>query len=280
MIDQGCLYIATGSQYVVEAAQSAASLRRHHPKVHITCVADEQGQVKDGVFDQVIRVNRIGDLRDKVRGMYDLSPYERTLFLDTDTIICGDLSPLLDILDYFDLAIGFTILREPIPKAPHRMRILTEYNSGVVAFRKNERVAKLMQRWVELSEERRAMFARNASETATVADRAFWGEYAFRLDPALSIALVESDVRYFTFPVEWNYRAHTPAVLQGLCRVVHYRSHLRHASRFNEYQGLRLWRPDLRRCTDFRFLEHPPWYRRAASWLKLRLGRYVKRRSS
>lgn len=34
------------------------------------------------------------------------SPFEHTIFLDTDTFVCGDFSELFDLLDHFDIAMS------------------------------------------------------------------------------------------------------------------------------------------------------------------------------
>src|SRR5207244_3989252 len=75
------------------------------------------------------------------------APYERLVFLDTDTRAFGDLLPLFDLLDRFDLAAlqdvnrgwNYTLPDVPLP--------FTEFNTGVIAFRKGPAVEKFFSEW-------------------------------------------------------------------------------------------------------------------------------------
>jgi hypothetical protein len=61
------------------------------------------------------------------------SPYERTLFLDTDTWVARDIDGLFELLDHYDLAASQ--LSEghqyTIPEVPHSF---PEFNTGVILF--------------------------------------------------------------------------------------------------------------------------------------------------
>ncbi len=85
--------------------------------------------------------------------MYTRSPFMRTLFLDADTIVLGDLGPMFGWLDRHDVALH---LQPHGPRAgwatvalEHGRTVgdLPHWNSGVVLFRRSEAAARFFARW-------------------------------------------------------------------------------------------------------------------------------------
>src|SRR5215216_6245967 len=100
----GIVYVATGKKYIEEATLSASSVKRWMPGVPITVFTDQSSA--GSCFDTVVPVTSCGDgFKDKVLFMAQ-SPYDRTLFLDTDTYLCGSVQELFDLLGHFDLAMA------------------------------------------------------------------------------------------------------------------------------------------------------------------------------
>ncbi len=98
---RGILYIATEDQFAQEAAVSARSAK-NSMDVDITLVTDKQRTID--VFDTIITIEKPNyGFIDKIYGMME-SPYDETLYLDTDTHIGSDISGLFDLLGRFDLA--------------------------------------------------------------------------------------------------------------------------------------------------------------------------------
>ena len=187
----GVLYVATGSRYIEEASTSARSLRNVAPAIRIHLYSDQEPS--SGIFDQV---DRMLDFRynchDKVPPLLH-SPFEKTVFLDTDTYICGSLHELECLLDRYDLLICHTAFRDPnpiegIPSA------FTEFNTGMIAFRKNERTSRFLRRWLEL-----------------------YDEMGHRADqPSFRRALWEDDqLRFYTLTPEYNFRTIFPGFIGG-----------------------------------------------------------------
>src|SRR5512137_260112 len=85
---QGVLYVATGRRYILSAIHSARSVRRHNPGLPVHLYADWQVQGFDFKADPApfTSVGNItgGHYRSKVDYSVE-TPYERTLYLDTDT---------------------------------------------------------------------------------------------------------------------------------------------------------------------------------------------------
>lgn len=191
----GVIYVASGEKYVDEAAVSAMSVRRHMPEIPIHLHTDLQDVPE--VFDTV---SEILDCRynchDKVPPLID-SPFEKTLFLDTDTYLCEPIEEIITLLDRFDFLMCHTPFRDPNPIGGIPA-CFTEFNTGVLAFRKNEHTDRCLQRWLEL-----------------------YAEMGHKADqPAFRRALWEDlDIRYYILPPEYNFRTIFPGFIGGGSRV-------------------------------------------------------------
>ena len=78
------------------------------------------------------------------------SPFAETLFLDTDTYVCGELSELFELLAQFDIAM--TLDRRYYDDFPKDVGVpgsFCEFNRGVVAFRSSERMQAMLQAALE-----------------------------------------------------------------------------------------------------------------------------------
>ena len=145
--DEGYLFVTNRGD---EAVASARSLRRVAPHANITFVSDAATLRDVGpslqVFDVVIRAEQVFpdlDVHDsqgfrlqKLRGGL-ASPYERTIFLDSDTRACKDpgatLFPLLRNTDVACVWGG---------RGNH-----SGASAGVLAFSKNARSNALWRHW-------------------------------------------------------------------------------------------------------------------------------------
>ena len=105
---RGVVYVATGEKFVAEALISVRSVKKQMPEIPITLFTDLQGLVgnpPEGV-DSVCYLTQVtNSCRDKIYPLTD-SPYEKTLFLDTDTYVCKPVYDLFTMLDRFDIALA------------------------------------------------------------------------------------------------------------------------------------------------------------------------------
>jgi hypothetical protein len=88
---------------------------------------------------KVIRMPDDSDLRCKAR-MFELSPFETTIYLDVDTVVLGRLDHAIKKAEQFGLAI--CVNPHPWAKrydALHDRGEITEYDTGVIAFTKKAR---------------------------------------------------------------------------------------------------------------------------------------------
>ena len=155
----GYLYIAIGEMFRYEAERSARSLKRFTK--HPVCLVTDDAEFTSKEFDQVIRVENIGrSFEVKITGM-QLSPFDKTVFLDTDTFICNPIDDIFELLDYFDMATtldvkGYSVnfWKQYQPEYKIKLKgVLHEFNTGVVGFNKNTEVMKFFDTWLLIHRE-------------------------------------------------------------------------------------------------------------------------------
>ena len=200
--DRGVIYTAIRARFVEEAKVSARSVRAALPDVRIVLFTDAPPE--DGsAFDEVIRLENLSPRPhlDKLVSM-SRSPFRETLFLDTDTYVCGDISGLFELLDKFDIAM--TLDRgyyDAFPAGTGLPDCFCEFNQGVVAFRQSERMRSMFQASLDW-----------ADEAYTQTDQI-----------AMRIALYSSELRIAPLPLEYNCRFHSYGYLNGTVRILHAR---------------------------------------------------------
>jgi hypothetical protein len=141
---EGVVYVATGRRYLDEAREAAAFFRQSNPKIPICLVTDQPG---GAVFwdDLVLVSNPAFGFRDKI--FMGLCPYERFLFLDTDTWVAEDISDVLALMRHFDFA-GHQLFEGhdcPLPGIPDAF---PEFNSGVIGIRRSPALGDFFARWL------------------------------------------------------------------------------------------------------------------------------------
>lgn len=186
--NRGVVYIGTGDRIVEEILHSATSLKAVHPDMRITVFSDRNIDRPD-LFESVqIIENPEYSYIDKILPLLD-TPYEETLYLDSDTIVVSAVTALFDLLDQFDIAIAI----EPKPKKllyPTRVpESFPEYNTGVFPYRKNEAVCSLIKNW-------HAIYSHQIADVP----------YTTHDQPAFREALYHATVRFATLPNQYNLR--------------------------------------------------------------------------
>ncbi len=232
---RGVLYSCSGEFYVDEAVRSARSSLRHNhlPHVLFTCPrTDSAPELSLVGFEPSGNpyADKIANLR--------RSPFERTLFLDTDTFVVDEIAHVLDVLDHYDIAVayapGYRGLDDPdVPSAFH------EFNTGVLAWRASERTDAFMRSWQE------TYLAWLEQEPFPGARKATRGGRADQ--PAFRRCAWQHGLRLFVLAPEYNFRLGYPATLVGRVRVIH-GEHDRFeelAARVNETTLARSWPPPL-----------------------------------
>ena len=133
---------------------------------------------------------------DKIAPMAQ-SPFSRTLFLDTDTLVLGNLSGLFEMLNLFDLMVARDPWAVTEPGPPDALR---QYNTGVLAYRGDrEPVKEFFRDW---DHDYRTMVAEEGRYTND--QRSFQrliGQVPFR---------------WFTLGESYNLRTNAPGIVRPM----------------------------------------------------------------
>ena len=192
MTTQGILYIATGKKYVQAAIRSARTVRKNSPELGIHLFTDAQN-FDDFKFEgSPIPFTTVGKIDDPHRrskvDYISRTPFERTLYLDTDTALNADISNMFRVLERFDIAMAHAQHRNTAGSlGPWRMELpqaFPQYNSGVILYRKTRTVIELLEDW-----------SSNFEESGLRHDQ-----------PILRELLWLSELRIATLPPEYNVR--------------------------------------------------------------------------
>lgn len=205
MARQGVLFVATGAKYVDEARQAAASVREYSPHLPIALVTDLPVE-SDDLFDQTIPlVDPAYHHSDKIRGMR-LSPYEYTLFIETDMLVCDDITEMFQLLDRFDIAVTLhgTRVTFPCEDIPPSFCL---WGTRLILYKQSAAMDNFLARWYEiwLGLEGRGLPPSD--------------EYAFRE------AIYHSDLQMVMLPSEYSLGGR--GIVQGKVKIVHGRENAR-----------------------------------------------------
>jgi hypothetical protein len=215
--NRGFLFSAIGDQYVAEAVQSARRLREVHDEEVGIALFTDQGDV-EGPFTEVRRLTSPSyDRTDKISSLL-ASPFRHTIFLDTDTYAVEALGDIFDLLNSFDLAAAHTRGRIP-PNNPDVYEpdgvpdSFPAYNTGVIAFSKNNTVVKFIREWRNIYEHK--------SKEKNIPDK----HAPFKDQTPFREALFFSEsIRVATLPPEYNFRFNVPGYAGGRVKILHGRS--------------------------------------------------------
>jgi hypothetical protein len=178
--------VASGADYRDLAFASARSLRATEPGLAIDLYTDNPEAVPFGLFDMVHRIAR-PEPRSKLVCMAE-TRFERTLFLDADTLVMNPLGDLFDLLDRFDCAMAHDV-RRASDLVQEGLSVRTPYafpqlNSGVLLYRLSPAMLAFLAEW--LARFRAAGLPRDQI--------------------VLKDLLWESDLRFYVLPPEFNLR--------------------------------------------------------------------------
>lgn len=197
---RGVTFIGIGDKYINEALKSSRQLKNEcNEELAIIC---DRKINKPNYVDHIVEGTNMGKgTRSKIENIKK-SPFEKTVFLDTDVYVDGKVNSLFDLLEKVDLAVakkpdyyrrkGNQIMNS-VPKT------FNEFNTGVIAFRNNEKVKNMFEEWGKYDQER------------------------FPHDqPSFKKAVyMNKDIRYHVLDERWNCRFTVPGVLAGKAKLFH-----------------------------------------------------------
>ncbi|PZQ96645.1 MAG: hypothetical protein DI533_13675 [Cereibacter sphaeroides] len=179
----GIIYVAAGPGYLDLAIRSAASLKALNPGLPIDLYTDQA--VTPGLFDHV---RPIPDGPTPKLAALPATRFERTLYLDCDTLCLAPLGDLFGVLERFELALAHDVrrtsalIREGVEERPPYA--FPQMNAGVMLYRRSDTMMGFLAEW------RRRYVAAGRD----------------RDQPTLRDLLWASDLRFYVLPPEFNLR--------------------------------------------------------------------------
>ncbi len=146
---RGIIYLASGGRsYLGELLTSFHSLRRYEPDLPVTVFS--RFEVPKGLAHCDARpiTSVEHPLKLKVLTLKE-SPYEETLFLDTDTTVRGPLQPVFGQLGSHDFAAANSHEADWSVQPPRFVALVKprDYNTGVLLYRKSEPMLRFLGKW-------------------------------------------------------------------------------------------------------------------------------------
>jgi len=205
----GVLYIAVGRCYVKAAIQSAQSVRRWCGglPIHIFTDAENEASARStadswGLIENPHRRSKVDSL------MY--TPFERTLYLDSDTRICGDIRDVFEVLERFDMAICHAHTRNTAKnQQPWRVNLpyaFPQFNGGVIAYRKTPAVLEFLEAW------KRAYHSQPFEKDQVTLRELLWA-----CDLRVAVLPPEYNIRYRKYLWLWSQREAQVKILHLAC---------------------------------------------------------------
>jgi hypothetical protein len=195
MSTSGFVYIATGERFLVEAKASVASLKQHMPTARTCCFTDDLDKARPYFDDVKLISSPYRNFFEKIPPL-SLTPFDRTIFVDTDTIFAADMNDVFELLLRFEIAIA----SDPFFCGPREIpACFSHLNTGLIAYQNTDRVRAFFQNWfTDYKQEFDAAVDKNACHD----------QFSFQR------ALYESDLRLYVLPTEYNFRIVCPQLVR------------------------------------------------------------------
>ena len=195
-MDRGILYVATGEGFVEEARVSARTVRSQMGHLPVAIATDQETAAAE--FNEVILLNEpTYSFKDKILGL-ERTPFDKTVFLDTDTFVREPIGELFELLEEFDIAAThnqngdmYTNKSLGVPES------FPEYSSGVIGYNIGDAIG-FLESWLDL-----------------------YSDDHLGDQPSFRRVLYEGDHRIATLPREYNYAPRYPAHIRKGIKVFH-----------------------------------------------------------
>ena len=149
-MNRGVIYFAQGKKFFEELAISSKTFVQKNPGIPVILLTPDINVPRLKHVSDIIRVEDLGNpFKTKAKAIA-ASPFQYSLFLDTDTLIKKSVCELFDFLLNYDLAIANRVLCEWGKQTKFIDYVdETSFNTGVFAFRKNELMEIFLDKWVK-----------------------------------------------------------------------------------------------------------------------------------
>jgi hypothetical protein len=251
----GFLYVASGSKYMKESVASVTSLKQVMPEARVAIVTDERTiqefpEESLKIFDNLLFLSETRtDIHsgyhgflNKIRGIR-MSPFQHTMFVDSDTYIACSVWEIFNSLHWYDLAVAIAPQKASTPFISTEKFLETHakgnsfstaLNTGILCYKNTESVNRFLESWEETYI--RKVPANNGY------DRYYSDQTVF------CEALGLSRLRPMILATEYNFRLGLPQSAQGLVKIFHGRPRQgwqRHVELVNSYEGYRIYFPNV-----------------------------------
>ena len=193
--ENGVIYIATGKElFLKEAKISAKSVRKYNKNIGISIFVDEKNQFEDNenLFDSIHFVEKPEHgFGDKIYAMKN-TPYQKTIYLDCDTVVVDDISEIYNMLEKYDIAASNPPFKNKYYSPNH-------YQAGIIFYKMNNKVSKFFDLWDENY------------------DRKNHGND----QPSFRETLSQLPISVFIFPPNFNFRSPFASYIQGKIKILH-----------------------------------------------------------
>ena len=179
----GVIYVAEGAGYLDLAERSARSLKALNPGLMIDLFTDQP--VPAGLFD---RVRPIPEGPTPKLASLPASRFDRTLYMDCDTLCLAPLGDLFEVLERFEMAVAHDVrrtsalIREGARETPPYA--FPQMNAGVMLYRRSPVMLAFLRDW----------------------QARYRAAGKLRDQPTLRDLLWASDLRFYVLPPEFNLR--------------------------------------------------------------------------
>jgi hypothetical protein len=190
---RGALYVVWGNKHESFLERSIASVRRFYPElpIHVERLPDDS------------------TLLDKAK-MFDMSPFEETVFLDVDTVVLGKLDFAFAKAQQFGLAC--CICECPWARRYGGIRgDVVEYNTGVLFF--TARAKPIFDAWKAVATTIDSSIRHLHNGQVVVMPHNDQGGFA--------VAVEQSGLAPFVLPLNWNFRPSWHHSYFGPIRIWH-----------------------------------------------------------
>jgi hypothetical protein len=165
----------------VEDAIFSAQQASKHMDVPIGLISDQDP--KSDIFDVVLNLEDPEySSVDKPKNLLK-SPFEKTLYLDCDTILLGDISELFDLLDQYELLVTTDPneagkILEPDSGDSEVPSPLPIFQTGVLGYRQTSNVDSLIKTWYKVAVKSSYSYEQTAFREAMYKHGVYWMSFS------------------------------------------------------------------------------------------------------
>jgi hypothetical protein len=202
--ERGFLYAAVGQSFAEEAVRSIKSLRANGNHEPVALFTDQAVPPLTDVSITVVRSTGNGYL-DKITCIA-ATPFERTVYLDTDTIIADSIAEIFELTNRFDIAAAHAPGYRGMPESEVPDAFF-ELNTGVLAYRWSRPMDDFLVNWRDGFREG---IMHSTDDPRFAQDQ-----------PTFRRCLWLSSLKIYVLPPEYNYRFIFPGFSRDRVKVFH-----------------------------------------------------------